>query len=444
MSAFVSALLPTYLKGMLGLFHSILSLQGLLFLIEVLGAVGKGAGVAPTGDVADERAVAPTGDVADERAVAPRIAILVPAHNEAAEIQRTLTGLMPQLREADQLVVIAHNCSDRTAELARQVGATVLENKDLNRRGKGYALDYGYQFLAAAPPEQQPEIVIVVDADCEVEPGSILALARRAQATQRPVQGTYLLKLPTATTLRDRLSLFAFTVKNKVRPLGLARFGLPCVLTGSGMAFPWSVLRDVSLAGEQNVEDMQLTVDLALAGFPPLYEPKAQIWGRILQSEAATGQRTRWEHGHLQIIRQQVPRLLGTGCKRADPKMLALALDLAIPPLSLFVVLWLGLLLAEGTAILTGWLSSQLLWGIGLPGLFLMLALVLAWFRFGQTLLPWQEWAGIPRYLLWKLPIYLQFVLQPKLRWSDTERPPAEAKPEADPLQPRPNSHGTD
>ncbi len=429
----MNAGLPIYLEGMLGLFHGILSLQGLLFLIEVLGAVGKGAGVSSA------------GDVAEEQAVAPRIAILVPAHNEAAEIQRTLTGLTPQLREADQLVVIAHNCSDRTAELARQVGATVLENKDLSRRGKGYALDYGYQFLATAPPEQQPEIVVVVDADCEVEPGSILALAQRAQATQRPVQGTYLLKLPTATSLRDRLSLFAFTVKNQVRPLGLARFGLPCVLTGSGMALPWSVLREVCLAGEQNVEDMQLTVDLALVGFPPLYEPKAQIWGRILQAEAATGQRTRWEHGHLQIIRQQVPRLLKTGFKRADFKILVLALDLAIPPLSLFVALWLGLLLVEGTAITTGWLSSRLLWTIGLPGLFLGLGLGLAWFRCGQTLLPWQEWAGIPRYLLWKLPIYVQFILQPKLRWSDTERPQSDlVQSAADHSQPHPNPHGKD
>jgi cellulose synthase/poly-beta-1,6-N-acetylglucosamine synthase-like glycosyltransferase len=55
-----------------------------------------------------------------------RIAVLIPAHNEAAEIAATIQSILPQMTEGDRLIAIADNCSDRTAEVAREAGVFLL------------------------------------------------------------------------------------------------------------------------------------------------------------------------------------------------------------------------------------------------------------------------------------------------------------------------------
>ena len=122
----------------------------------------------------------------------PRIAVLVPAHNESAVIVSTLASLRSQLHEADRLLVVADNCSDDTASLARSAGAEVLERVDLERRGKGFALDFGLHYLQAVPPE----VLVIVDADCQVAPEALHRLAARALQKCCPVQGLYLMFSP--------------------------------------------------------------------------------------------------------------------------------------------------------------------------------------------------------------------------------------------------------
>jgi glycosyltransferase involved in cell wall biosynthesis len=348
----------------------------------------------------------------------PRIAVLIPAYNEAADIGATVQSLLPELRTGDRLIVIADNCDDCTAEVARQTGATVLERTDQVLRGKGHALDYGLQYLSTDPPN----IVVFMDADCTVIPSSIRVLVQTAWERQRPVQSTYLMHPPTEADLRDQLSAFALTLKNLVRPLGMAALGWPCLLTGSGMALPWTLLAPISLAGNRNADDMQMTVDLALEGNSPIYEPRSQVMGRLMEAEDAYSQRTRWEHGHLRMILTQVPRLLGAAFvqKRAD--LLILAFDMSIPPLSLFILLWLGLVFLN-----LGALSLNLVHPISfgfslLVGVPTLLGILIGWKRFGQSILPSQSWKEIPFYLLWKAPIYLKFMTRPQTRWVKTER----------------------
>jgi glycosyltransferase involved in cell wall biosynthesis len=357
----------------------------------------------------------------------PRTTVLIPAHNEASEIAATVQSILENLGPLDQLIVVADNCGDRTAETAREAGAFVLERTDLVLKGKGYALDYGLKFLAKNPPE----MVVFMDADCTVSPGSIEILAQTSWALQRPVQSTYLMEQPINATLRDQISAFALTLKNLVRPLGMKALGWPCLLTGSGMALPWALLAPISLAGNRNADDMQLTVDLALEGASPVYEPRSQVMGRLMQAEDAYSQRTRWEHGHLRMILTQVPRLLKAMVIQRRFDLLILACDMAIPPLSLFILLWVGLVFLN-----LGLLSFGVanVWRFGfslLAGAPIILGVWLAWHRFGRTLLPSQTWKEIPSYLLWKAPIYLKFMTRPQTRWLKTERDAA--KP-SDPL----------
>lgn len=348
----------------------------------------------------------------------PRTTILVPAHNEEADIAVTVQSLLRELQPCDRLVVIADNCGDRTAEAARQAGALVLERTDPVNKGKGYALDYGLKFLAKDPPE----MVVFMDADCTVKPGSIGILCQTAWDLQRPVQSTYLMEQPAEATLRDQISTFAITLKNLVRPLGMKALGWPCLLTGSGMALPWRLLAPISLAGNRNADDMQLTVDLALQGMSPVYEPRSQVMGRLMRAEDAYSQRTRWEHGHLRMILTQVPRLLKAMLIQRRFDLLILACDMAIPPLSLFMLLWMGIAFLNLGALSFGLVNSLKFMFSLLTGFPIILGVWTAWHRFGRTLLPSQNWTAVPSYLLWKAPIYLKFMTRPQTRWLKTER----------------------
>jgi len=346
-----------------------------------------------------------------------RTVILVPAHNESTGIKTTLETLLPQASLPENIVVIADNCTDDTAAIAREYGVTVIERQNRQQRGKGYALDYGLQFLKENPPE----IVVTVDADCSVRENTIDGITRLAKASNRPVQATYLMEQPSQPNSKDIVSALAVRVKNLVRPYGLAQLGLPSLLTGSGMAFPWQVLHQVSLANSKTTDDMQLTVDLALAGYPPLYCPQGRVTGRLMEQKAATSQRSRWEHGHLEMLVVESPRLIKAAIAQGRYNLLALALEICVPPLSLLVMLWLAATTMAFLATLIG-VSSLPLLILAVAGLFIFISIVGAWAKFSRAEIPGTALLAMPFYLLWKVPLYFAFLLRPQTRWLKTER----------------------
>jgi cellulose synthase/poly-beta-1,6-N-acetylglucosamine synthase-like glycosyltransferase len=354
----------------------------------------------------------------DAEGTRPKIAVLVPAHNEASGIGATLETLIPQLAQKDSIIVIADNCSDETATIARKFGVTAIERIDSDRRGKGYALDYGLRYLEADPPE----VVVIIDADCIVHQGAIERIAQRAKEIARPVQALYLMEQPAKPSPKDAVSALAFMVKNLVRPSGLEQLGLPCLLTGTGMAFPWLVIRDATLASGNIVEDMQLAFDLAISGYTTAFCSEAKVIGRLpQQKEAAKSQRTRWEHGHVQTLLTQVPRLLKASVQQKRFDLLALALELCVPPLSLLVMMWVAVL---GAALLTGTLGISWIPAIfvAIEGLLILISIVGAWYKFGRADLPVLALLAVPFYLLWKIPLYLAFLVRPQTKWIRTER----------------------
>lgn len=346
-----------------------------------------------------------------------KVTVIVPAHNEEAIIRSTLIEIKSQLKNQN-LLVIADNCTDRTAEIARKIGATVIERYDVQKIGKGYALDYGLQFLASDPPD----VVVCIDADCKVDQGAIEQLSQLAMKTKRPVQATYLMAKYGESSLKQSVSAFAFKIKNLVRFLGLARLGVPCLLTGTGMAFPWSVISYVNLASGNIVEDMKLGLDLTIAGYPPIFYPEANVIGYLPQElHTAKNQRTRWEHGHLKTLITYVPILIKESINQKRFSLIFSALDLCIPPLSLLVVIWLGLILSSFAATFFGASLISLLL-LNISGCLIFIAIFTAWIKFGRNDLPLFELLSIPFYILWKIPLYFQFVRQPENTWTRTKR----------------------
>jgi cellulose synthase/poly-beta-1,6-N-acetylglucosamine synthase-like glycosyltransferase len=358
------------------------------------------------------RAVAP---VSGSR---PRIAILIPAHNEEAGLLTTLSSLRPQLETTDRILVVADNCHDRTAEVARRAGADVVERSHAQLRGKGYALDFGVQALAASPPE----VVIIVDADCIVGEGAIARLAGLAVLQHRPVQALYLMHTPADSGPMKKIAEFAWIVKNKVRPLGWFRLGWPCQLMGTGMAFEWHTIHGARLATGHIVEDMKLGMDLALAGNSPMFCPDALVYSYFpTSSEGVQSQRTRWEHGHLSMITSTVPPTLLAAVRRASLSLFAFGLDLCVPPLALLVLLVCGLTGLSLLLALFGGPVAPLVLGI-VAGAALGVAIVMAWWRHGRTVLSGKELALAVVYVLAKIPLYFRFLFQRQVAWVRSKR----------------------
>jgi cellulose synthase/poly-beta-1,6-N-acetylglucosamine synthase-like glycosyltransferase len=347
-----------------------------------------------------------------------RLAVLIPAHNEAAVIARTLQTLMPTLPLGSRVVVVADNCTDDTAAIARTCGAEAIERYDTIRRGKGFALDFGLQHLAANPPHA----VVFLDADCQVRPDTVRLLGETAASTGRPVQGLNLCDPDPRGGSLQAVSGLAFRFKNLVRTLGLSRLAGLCYLTGTGMALPWPLVSRVKLADGNVVEDMQLGIDLVLAGYSPLFLPEARVDSPLPQQRsAARTQRTRWEHGHLKTLLTQVPRLVGLAVSHRRLDLAWLALDLAIPPLALLVCLGMCVWLVALVAISVGASSAPLL-AASLLGAMLSAAVFAGWIVHCRERIPLVSLLAAPLYAVWKLPIYVAFLLKRQREWVRTER----------------------
>jgi len=346
-----------------------------------------------------------------------KVAIIMPAHNEATSIIRFIEPLLPQLGDKVRLVVVADNCSDDTASVAHAAGATVIERHDATLRGKGHALAFGRDWLAQDPPD----VVIVLDADCELEGDSLALLAETCATKARPVQSCYLMRSRPGDAAMVQISNFAFLIKNLVRQRGAARIGAPAVLGGTGMAFPWVLFKEAPLATSHLVEDLVLGIDFARAGHAPQFLESAKTWSSPAAQEATRTQRTRWEHGFLQTATKVALPLIGEGLTRGRWGLIWLGLSLAVPPLALLMTLGIALLGVVAVIALLGgsWLPAAVLF---IAMALAALALGMAWAREGRIAISAATLLRIPLYLFWKLPVYLKLVRGTQSEWVRTER----------------------
>ncbi len=347
-----------------------------------------------------------------------RVAVLMPAHDESVMIASAVRSIVPQLSATDRLIVVADNCSDDTAAIAAAEGAEVIERRDVAHRGKGYALDFGVRYLE----RDAPDIVLIVDADCQVSHGSVALLAHVCAATGRPTQAAYLMYAAKGAEPTMRIAEFAWLVKNRVRPEGLHRLGLPCQLMGTGMAFPWAVINAATLATGHIVEDLQLGLSLARAGNSPLYCPQALVSSNFPTSaHGIKTQRTRWEHGHLGVILTEAPLLLLHSLKSWDLKLLAMVLDLCVPPLAL-LALAVGVLWAVSVIDYFFTHAAFPLVATTLAAAQIAAAVFLSWAAYARQTISAVDLLRGVIYALSKIPLYLRFLVARQMEWVRSKR----------------------
>lgn len=332
----------------------------------------------------------------------PRFDVVVPAHDEEAGIGRTVESLLalewPRTRF--RVLVVADNCSDTTAARAAAAGATVLERSDMERRGKGYALDFAFQRILA---EDRTDAVVVIDADSVASPDLLAAFASRLECGAHAMQASYRVLNPLASW-RTRLMTVAFALVNDLRSLGRERLRLSCGLKGNGMCFSAEALRRVPHQAFSIVEDLEYGIHLAEAGLRVHYVWEASVRGEMVAGGAASrSQRERWEGGRSAVRRSHAWALLRSGLVRRDRVRLDLAAELLVPPLARLGA-WTsaGALSTAGLAA-WGWCSaaSVLPWGASVVALLAYLARGVHLSGLGIGAVTALAWA--PVYAAWKV-----------------------------------------
>lgn len=343
----------------------------------------------------------------------PRTTVIIPAHNEEGGIAATVAAIEPS---GVDILVVADNCTDATAKRAREAGATAIERHDATARGKGYALAFGREALRSDPPD----VVIILDADCVPDGDALSRLARHAARTGCAVQARNELQTRADDPPMTRISNFAFSLKNVVRQRGMMRIAGTCVLTGTGMAFPWDQFRDAPLATADSVEDLAIGLALVRRGHAPVYLDDARVTSPAASGTAAVTQRTRWEHGFIATASRVAPRMTGHGIARLDWRAFWLGLHLMVPPLALtFALAVCVLAIAIGLGLFSTLMPALVLGTIiACAGL----SVLGGWAQVGRAALPFAMLIRVPFYIAWKLPIYLKLTRGADRRWTRTER----------------------
>jgi 1,2-diacylglycerol 3-beta-glucosyltransferase len=336
-----------------------------------------------------------------------RFQIVVPAHDEAGGIGRTVESLLSvdYPRELFEVVVVADNCSDDTAARARAAGARVLERMDANRRGKGYALAHAFDACIA---EGTADAVVVVDADTVVSSNLLRAFDARLQSGASAVQADYAVH-NVDDGWRTRLMAIAFGMFHVVRSAGRERLGVSCGLRGNGMCFTRELLGEVPHDAFSVVEDVEYGIRLGERGYRVHYAGEAHVYGDMVSSERASrSQRERWEGGRAQLARRHALPLLKRAVAERNLMLADLAMDVLVPPLSVLVaatVVGSAASLALAAMTRRPNLASVL---FGASGVFLLAYGVRGWQVSGTGVRGLGSLAYAPGYMAWKATLPLR------------------------------------
>ncbi len=360
-------------------------------------------------------AILPRRQARAAKAAPLALAVVVPAHDEALVLAATLDSLLAQdfPEECRELIVVADNCTDETAEIARARGITVLERISAEERGKGYALNFAMAYLHALP--ERPDGVVIVDADTFAAPDFLTRIGQglersRAARGFGAVQGRYGV-LNVGDGWRAALMAGAFDLVNHIKPLGRERLGLSAGLKGNGMAFTWPLASALPWPGGSLTEDLDYGLDLARRyGVRVAYVPDARVRAQMPVTAAqAASQRDRWERGRAGLTRERGLSLLWEGLCGRNLLLLDMAIDLLTPPLAeLGALLCAWVILVGGGGVL-GILPHAGHWAtaLGVTGAGLLLYILGGLRAAGASRAAYAALARAPFYAVWKIGLRL-------------------------------------
>ena len=233
-----------------------------------------------------------------------RFMAIIPAHNEAAVVANLIESLKKQNypKELYDIYVIADNCTDNTAEIARNAGAIVYERFDESKKTKGFAMQW---FLDQKIKEDAPyDAFCVFDADNIADENFLNAMNKKLCQGENVVQGYRDIKNPTDNWITAGYAIFYWTM-NRFYHLARYNLGLSPLLNGTGFMVRFDVVKPTGWNTKTLTEDIEFSLKNIIDGRKLGWATDA-----IVYDEQPTGfkqswsQRTRWTVGHIQCMKE--------------------------------------------------------------------------------------------------------------------------------------------
>ena len=229
---------------------------------------------------------------------------IIPAHNESAVVVNLIESLKRQdyPKELFDIYVIADNCTDNTAQLAKDAGAIVYERFDEEHKTKGYALNW---FLQQKIKENADyDAFCVFDADNIVDVNFIKNMNIKLCQGEEVVQGYRDIKNPTDSWVSSGYALFYWTM-NRFYHLARYNIGLSPLINGTGFMVKFDVIKPEGWNTNTLTEDIEFSLKRIIKG-------RRLGWAReaIVYDEQPVGfkqswsQRSRWTIGHIQCLKE--------------------------------------------------------------------------------------------------------------------------------------------
>lgn len=342
----------------------------------------------------------------------PRLAVVMPAHNEAEGIIDCVNNLQASVQNTVgcELVVIADNCEDATAILAEQAGARVLIRNNPAQRGKGYALNFAFTTLLA----ENFAGFIVVDADSRVPTDFVFAFQQAFARGEHALQCRYRVGNPDDSP-RARLQYVAWLAFNELRLAGRDRLNVSVGILGNGFALSRKVIENVPYKAGSIAEDLEYHLELVKAGFTVRFLDRVIVHADAPnQAGNASVQRSRWEGGRFRLMGEHIPNLFKQVIA-GEYRLLEPLAELLLMPLAFHVLLLLFTLLLP-------WPVVQLYALVAL--VLVVFHVVTAIFINGGGGKEIQALLLVPFYILWKLALIPKLLrnISQNSQWERTGR----------------------
>ncbi|MBE7019036.1 MAG: glycosyltransferase [Ruminococcaceae bacterium] len=236
-------------------------------------------------------------------------AMVVAAHNEQSVIKNMVESLTALNYDNDlyDIYVIADNCTDKTADIAREAGAIALERFNETHRGKGYALDWAFNEILSG--EKEYDAICVFDADNIAHGEFLNEINKRLCQGYEAVQGYIETKNPYDTWVTASYAI-TFGLMNKIYQTARYNVGLPNQLNGTGFALKTEIIKEFGWGANCLAEDMEFTMKLLQNHIMVGWAEKAIVYDeKPLTLSQSWKQRIRWTQGHADVASRFVPKL---------------------------------------------------------------------------------------------------------------------------------------
>lgn len=326
-----------------------------------------------------------------------RFAVVIAAHNEAAVIQPLLDNLqrLDYPRHLYDVYVIADNCTDRTAEIARSHGAIVARRQTADERGKGHAIRWMLTRLQLG--QTQYDAVVMFDADNLVSRNFLMVMNDRLCAGKKVIQGYLDSKNPFDSWVTVSMAI-SYWYTNRMWQLARRNLGLSCALGGTGLCIDMNLLADLGWDATGLAEDTEFGARCVGLGIYPEWSHEARVYDeKPVTLRASLRQRLRWMQGHFACAETYALPLIGASLRERNLAKFDAAVYL-FQPASFIVIFLTGLILywqitAPAQSMMASLLHVLPTWFWVAVNLFIMLQIPLA---LALERVNWRGYLGIP------------------------------------------------